>query len=64
MDILIKSKYRIGDIVYLVTDEDQKLYLITALIIEPKTVKYRIANGANREIECCDFEITETKKIF
>lgn len=59
----IQCEHKIGDIVYFVTDEMQKPYLITAIVIQEKSIKYKVANSCEQEVECFGFEITETKKI-
>lgn len=61
--IKIETLFKIGEVVYFVTDEMQKPYLITAIVIQEKSIKYKVANSSEQEVECFGFEITETKKI-
>lgn len=60
--IKIETLFKIGDTVYFVTDEMQKPFLITAIVIQEKSIKYKVGNSCYQEIECFGFEITDTKK--
>ena len=61
--IEIKASFVIGETVYLITDRDQLEYLVTAIIVEYKCIKYRISQGAGPEIECFEFEISHRKRV-
>lgn len=61
--ITIKPKFHIGQIVYLVTDPVQEEYIVTALRIENKAVKYYISHAFNEEIQTEDFEIQSEKIV-
>jgi hypothetical protein len=56
----IKTKYSIGDFVYLITDEDQKKRIITGIIIRPSGVIYYVSCG-DAETTHYDIEITKDK---
>jgi hypothetical protein len=40
-------EYEIGEIVYLVTDEDQKTRMVTGILLHENGVSYRLAQGIN-----------------
>lgn len=58
MEIKITVKFQIGEIVYLVTDLDQRPFIVTSIIIESKCIKYTIGHSSNVEVICFDFEIS------
>lgn len=60
--VIIETFVKIGDTVYFVTDKEQTEHLVTAIIIEQKSIKFRVGN-ADGERECFDFEISREKKI-
>ena len=45
--MLIDSKYNFGDIVYLVTDEDQNPRMITCMTVAPTGILYELSMGTN-----------------
>ena len=61
--ITITSDYLIGDIVYLVTDPMQDEYIVTALRVEDKCVRYLISHAYHVEIQVNAFELSKTKTI-
>lgn len=58
----INPKFKIGQSVYLKTDEDQKLRIVTGLLIRPNTVLYRVSFRVE-ETDHYDFELTEEKDL-
>lgn len=62
MLMLVDAKYRIGDMVYLVTDPEQTAYIITRIQILPGgTLIYFLNNNATNESCHYDIEITKEK---
>ena len=59
----ITPKYLIGEIVYLVTDNNQNEYIVTALRIEYKAIKYYISHSHNGEYLVDHFEISKVKTV-
>lgn len=61
--MVIDNKYRFGEEVYLKTDTDQKIRLVTGMLIRPNgCISYELSCG----IECrwhYDFEITIEKDV-
>lgn len=55
-------KYNIGDVVFLVTDTEQKERLVTGIIIRPGSVMYYLACGTNETGHYAE-EIADTKDI-
>lgn len=60
--MVIDNKYNIGDMVYLLTDEEQKKRIVTALFIECGSIQYKLTNGSTSSFHY-DFEITTTKQV-
>jgi hypothetical protein len=58
--MLINTLYDIGEIVYLVTDEDQRARMITRLVISNTGTIYYLACGA-AESPHYDFELQKEK---
>lgn len=56
----INTKYNIGQVVYLLTDEDQKERIITAIMLEGANTAYRL-NFAGTQTWHFDFEMTESR---
>lgn len=61
--MVIDNKFEIGEIVYLITDEDQKKRVITALNIYPDNViLYELSCGSSASKHYA-FEISENKDV-
>ena len=61
--MVIDNKYEIGDIVYIVTDEDQKKRMVTSIVIyKAGEIVYKIVCGTNYS-EHYDFELSDKKNI-
>lgn len=61
--MVIDNKYDIADIVYLLTDEEQKKRVVTKISILPEDrLLYELSCGSNAS-EHYEFEITEEKNI-
>jgi hypothetical protein len=58
----INNKHNIGDIVYLITDEQQRQRIVTGIVIRPTAVMYHLACGDD-ESGHYDIEISTTKNI-
>jgi len=56
--IEIEVKFKIGDLVYLKTDKEQSLRIVTWYIVSQKGVLYRLA-AANSDSFHYDYEITD-----
>lgn len=54
MNHTIDLDHYIGDIVYLITDEDQKPRIVTRILITPNGVMYYLSNGTS---ETCHYSI-------
>lgn len=59
----ISPKFLIGEIVYMITDNDQNEYIVTALRIEYKAIKYYISHSHNGEMLADHFEISKFKTV-
>lgn len=57
-------KFKIGDIVYLVTDIDNMPYMITGIVIRSKGIMYLASRASENEIEFNEFEFSETKTVW
>lgn len=58
----IKTEHDISDTVYIKNDPDQLPHTITAIIIEPGAVRYRLSYLGD-EYVLFNFEISKTKTI-
>lgn len=58
----IENKFNIEQKVYLITDPDQLVRIVTALKILPRGVVYELSCGSTSS-EHYDFEITEEKNV-
>lgn len=47
--MFIENKYNLGDIVYLITDEEQKKRLITSIKINPNGIIYELTQSTVAE---------------
>jgi hypothetical protein len=62
--MIIENKFNIGQIVYLVTDEDQKARLITGLkVCANRSIEYLISCGTAETYHYA-IEISENKNLF
>lgn len=57
---MVKSEYKIGDIVFLITDVDQFARIITGILIRPDGIRYYISNATQETIH---FELELSKEI-
>lgn len=55
--MVINNAYEIGDEVYLKTDFDQLLRIVTGIIVRPSCVVYELSQGSANS-EHYDFEIS------
>lgn len=60
--MLIDTKYDFGDMVYLITDNEQRKRLITGITITPKGLTYELSCGTTTSNHY-EFEITEEENI-
>lgn len=56
----IKNKYEIGDIVYLIVDEESCAQMITAVIARKGLIQYEISGPAG-QIVVNEFELIDSK---
>jgi hypothetical protein len=46
--IVIDNKYELGEIVYLITDEDQRKRVVISIFVTPENcIMYEVQNGIN-----------------
>lgn len=58
----IQNKYKIGQKVYLITDEEQKERIVTAIVVRPGVLVYEI--GCVEECSShYEFEVTDEKIV-
>lgn len=43
----MKAKFSLEEIIYLITDEDQRERIITGILYEKNSIQYRVACGTN-----------------
>lgn len=55
--MVIENKYSIGEAVYLLTDPDQRMMLITGIIVRPSGVLYYLSYKAEETLHY-EFELT------
>lgn len=58
----IDNKFSIGEVVFLITDTEQKMRLVTGIQINKNGLIYRLAEGTNDEWHY-DFEIATDKNF-
>lgn len=61
--MLINPLFKIESIVYFITDPMQDEYMIIGYKVYKNTLKYIVGHAGENEIECFDYEITDTKII-
>ena len=60
--MLISAKHKIGSVVYLLTDEDQKKRVVTGIMVRSgNLVQYELSCGAEMPILAVDIEISKNK---
>jgi len=59
----MKKEYQIGDLVYLVTDVDQKTRMVTAIIERFTHYEYELSCGAESCILACSIETSISKTL-
>jgi len=59
--MIIKTKYKFGDILYLKTDPEQTEHTIIAVIQEPGCLVYRLRDITGEIMEVYDFEVSDSK---
>lgn len=69
MSIVLNTGHKLvfpyGAIVYLVTDIDQRPFVVTGHMLRPnKTVLYEVCSGLSKEYLCMEVELSEDKIIF
>ena len=61
--IQFTPKFFIGEIVYLVTDPMQDEYIVCALRVEDKCIRYFISHAYHEEIQVSAFELSNIKTV-
>lgn len=61
--MLIRPQYEIGDFVFFITDPMQNEYLVIGYKVYRDIIKYIVGHAGENEIDCFDYEITDTKII-
>jgi hypothetical protein len=59
--MVIKTKYKFGDILYLKTDPEQTEHTLIAVIQEPGSLVYRLRDIGAETVEVYEFEVSDTK---
>lgn len=60
--MVISVKHKIGTVVYLLTDEDQKKRIVTGIMVRSGSlVQYELSCGAEAPILVVDIEISKNK---
>lgn len=59
--MIIKTKYKFGDILYIKTDPDQNEHTLVAVIQEPGALVLRLRCYDGETYEVYDFEVSDTK---
>jgi len=62
--MIIKTKYKFGDILYLKTDPEQTENTLIAVIQEPGALAYRLRDISGEIMEVYDFEVSEIRDPF
>jgi len=60
----MKPKYRLGDIVYFITDIDQHPFMVTAIVFRINSIHYKMSQGPHNEIEASEMEVSLEKTVF
>lgn len=55
---MIPIKYELGQVVYLITDPDQRERIVTAIIIRPSAIIYELTKSDQGSSEHYEFEIS------
>lgn len=63
MAIKIPNEFDLKQQVYVITDPDQNIHIITAIIVLPGSVMYRAACGGE-DADYYDFELSLTPRVF
>jgi hypothetical protein len=59
--VIIKTKYKFGDILYIKTDPEQDENTLIAIIQEPGALAYRLRCYDGEILEVYEFEVSDTK---
>lgn len=60
--MVIDPKYMIGEVVYLLTDEEQLKRIVTAYVIRSaQYIEYELSCGSEAVVHAVDIEITKQK---
>lgn len=59
--MVIKTKYKFGDILYLKVDPEQYEYMIIGIIQEPGNLSFRLRGRDGEVLEAYDFELSDSK---
>jgi hypothetical protein len=59
--MIIKTKYKFGDVLFLKTDPEQSETTLIAVIQEPGALVYRLRDINNEIIEVYEFEVSEVR---
>lgn len=60
--MVIDTKFNIKDIVYLVTDSEQRERIVTCIVVKENSIMYELVSGTESTWHN-DFEITVNKDI-
>lgn len=60
--MLLESKYIVGQKLYLITDRDQLLRIVTGILFRLSGIQYELACGSASSWHY-DFEVSETKDV-
>lgn len=58
--MVIKTKFKFGDIVYIKNDPEQKGYFLVGVLGRPAGIAYELS-FLGEIVEVCDFEVSDTK---
>lgn len=58
----IDNRFNFGEIVYLLTDTDQRPYMVLEIYINVLGLSYKVASGAN-EYTALEMELTREKTL-
>jgi hypothetical protein len=60
--MILENKFEIGEIVYLITDPDQKKRIVTSIQITPGNIKYHLSQCDN-DFWAEEFEISRDRDL-
>lgn len=60
--MVIDNKFRIGEIVYLKTDNDQLPRIVTRILVSVGEIMYEVSGGTSHT-DCWEFELSTEKDL-